>query len=164
MLDQAHDQAFTIAKAIHLLSDIRAALEIALRQGHTLKQFTDKFASHPASPGLVGQIHHRRQTRHRPPRPTRQPTPPQNPLPNQPAKCLHGLKPLMQTIATEHASQTEENFQHEGRPEWPELSDVTTESRAKHSHWPGQILPVSSNKPYVAMIQFVEEQADFLQL
>ena len=43
MLDQAHDQAFTIAKAMHLdlLSDIRSALETALQQGHTLKQFTD---------------------------------------------------------------------------------------------------------------------------
>ncbi|WP_405123526.1 phage minor head protein [Pseudomonas sp. M20] len=43
MLDQAHDQAFTVAKAMHLdlLSDIRAALETALQQGHTLKQFTN---------------------------------------------------------------------------------------------------------------------------
>lgn len=91
------------------------------------------------------------------------------------------LKPLMQTIATELASQTEENFEHEGRPQWPELSDVTTENRAKHGHWPGQILQVSaaglaasitthatdstamvgSNKPYAAMMQFGGEQADF---
>ncbi|MCX2546559.1 phage minor head protein [Pseudomonas sp. COW5] len=43
ILDQAHHQAFTVAKAMHLdlLSDIRAALETALQQGHTLKQFTD---------------------------------------------------------------------------------------------------------------------------
>ncbi|MHC8349234.1 phage head morphogenesis protein [Pseudomonas sp. RT4P38] len=42
MLDQAHDQAFTVAKAMRLdlLSDIRAALEAALQQGQTLKQFT----------------------------------------------------------------------------------------------------------------------------
>lgn len=42
MLDQAHDQAFTVAKAMRLdlLSDIRAALETALQQGQTLKQFT----------------------------------------------------------------------------------------------------------------------------
>lgn len=40
--DQAHDQAFTVAKAMRLdlLSDIRAALETALQQGQTLKQFT----------------------------------------------------------------------------------------------------------------------------
>ncbi|MDR6915083.1 SPP1 gp7 family putative phage head morphogenesis protein [Pseudomonas sp. 3296] len=42
MLDQAHDQAFTVTKAMRLdlLSDIRVALETALQQGHTLKQFT----------------------------------------------------------------------------------------------------------------------------
>jgi SPP1 gp7 family putative phage head morphogenesis protein len=42
ILDQAHDQAFTVAKAMRLdlLSDIRAALETALQQGQTLKQFT----------------------------------------------------------------------------------------------------------------------------
>ncbi|MGF6098888.1 phage minor head protein [Pseudomonas sp. 18175] len=41
MLDQAHDQAFTVAKAmrIDLLSDIRGALETALQEGQTLKQF-----------------------------------------------------------------------------------------------------------------------------
>jgi phage virion morphogenesis protein len=91
------------------------------------------------------------------------------------------LQPLMQSIATELASQTEENFEHEGRPQWPELSDVTTENRAKHGHWPGQILQVSagglaasitthatdtsaivgSNKPYAAMMQLGGEQADF---
>lgn len=42
MLDHAHDQAFTVAKAMRLdlLSDIRAALETALQSGQTLKQFT----------------------------------------------------------------------------------------------------------------------------
>lgn len=41
MLDQAHDQAFTVAKAMRLdlLSDIRGALEAALQDGQTLKQF-----------------------------------------------------------------------------------------------------------------------------
>lgn len=41
MLDQAHDQAFTVAKAMNLdlLSDIRGALEAALQDGHTLTQF-----------------------------------------------------------------------------------------------------------------------------
>jgi phage virion morphogenesis protein len=90
----------------------------------------------------------------------------------------------MQSIAAELASQTEENFEHEGRPEWPELSDVTTEKRAKHGHWPGQILQVSaaglaasitthatdssamvgSNKPYAAMMQFGGNKTDFPQL
>ena len=42
MLDQAHDQAFTVAKAMNLdlLSDIRGALETALQDGQTLTQFT----------------------------------------------------------------------------------------------------------------------------
>lgn len=41
MLDQAHDQAFAVAKAMRLdlLSDIRGALETALQEGQTLKQF-----------------------------------------------------------------------------------------------------------------------------
>lgn len=41
MLDQAHDQAFTVAKAMRLdlLSDIRESLEKALQEGQTLKQF-----------------------------------------------------------------------------------------------------------------------------
>lgn len=42
MLDQAHDQAFTVAKAMRLdlLSDIRGAVETALQDGQTLAQFT----------------------------------------------------------------------------------------------------------------------------
>ncbi|MGH8328990.1 MAG: phage minor head protein [Pseudomonas fluorescens] len=41
MLDQAHDQAFTVAKVMRLdlLSDIRGALETALQDGQTLTQF-----------------------------------------------------------------------------------------------------------------------------
>jgi len=41
MLDQAHDQALTVAKAMNLdlLSDIRGALEAALQDGQTLTQF-----------------------------------------------------------------------------------------------------------------------------
>lgn len=44
MLDQAHDQAFTVAKAMRLdlLSDIRAALETALQDGQTLTQFIEQ--------------------------------------------------------------------------------------------------------------------------
>lgn len=42
ILDQAHDHAFTVAKAMRLdlLTDIRTALETALQQGQTLQQFT----------------------------------------------------------------------------------------------------------------------------
>lgn len=103
---------------------------------------------------------------------------------NQIEDAIGDLKPLMRSIAAELASQTEENFEHEGRPEWPELSDVTTEKRAEHGHWPGQILQVSaaglaasitthatersamvgSNKPYAAMMQFGAGREDFPHL
>ncbi|ELY1831926.1 phage head morphogenesis protein [Pseudomonas aeruginosa] len=44
MLDSAHDRAFTVAKAMRLdvLSDIREALERALQEGKTLKQFIEE--------------------------------------------------------------------------------------------------------------------------
>lgn len=94
------------------------------------------------------------------------------------------LAPLMRGIAAELASQTEENFAEEGRPDWEPLSEVTTERRAKHGNWPGQMLQVSaaglaasittqatdssalvgSNKPYAAMMQFGGNQSDFPHL
>jgi len=103
---------------------------------------------------------------------------------NQIEDDIGDLTPLMQAIAAELASQTEENFEHEGRPEWPELSDVTTERRAKQGHWPGQRLQVSagglaasivthatdssamvgSNKPYAAMMQLGGKQVNFPHL
>lgn len=57
MLDQAHDQAFTVAKAMRLdlLSDIRAALETALQQGQTLKQFTTHLKPTLQAQGWWGQ-------------------------------------------------------------------------------------------------------------
>lgn len=84
------------------------------------------------------------------------------------------LAPLMRGIGAELASQTEENFSEEGRPDWEDLSDVTTARREKTGNWPGQMLQVSSaglaasittratdssalvgsNKPYAAMMQF----------
>ncbi|MDU9392139.1 MULTISPECIES: phage virion morphogenesis protein [Pseudomonas] len=94
------------------------------------------------------------------------------------------LAPLMRGIAAELLSQTEENFDEEGRPEWQSLSDVTTARREKNGNWPGQILQVSgaglassittqatdssalvgSNKPYAAMMQFGGTQSDFPHL
>lgn len=96
-------------------------------------------------------------------------------------RTVGDLTPLMRSLAAELVSQTEENFEQEGRPPWPELSDVTTERRAKTGHWPGKMLQVSaaglaasittqatdssalvgSNKPYAAMMQFGGDQADF---
>ncbi|AJO78752.1 phage minor head protein [Pseudomonas sp. MRSN 12121] len=57
MLDQAHDQSFTVAKAMRLdlLSDIRGALETALREGQTLKQFIADLQPVLESQGWWGQ-------------------------------------------------------------------------------------------------------------
>lgn len=57
MLDQAHDQAFTVAKAMRLdlLSDIRGALETALQDGQTLKQFITALQPSLESQGWWGQ-------------------------------------------------------------------------------------------------------------
>ncbi|MFS2068154.1 phage virion morphogenesis protein [Pseudomonas sp. CT11-2] len=103
---------------------------------------------------------------------------------NQVERTIGDLTPLMHSLAAELASQTEENFEHEGRPRSLELFDTTTERRANNGHWTGKILQVSaaglaassttqatdssalvgSNKPYAAMIQFGGDQADFSQL
>lgn len=99
-------------------------------------------------------------------------------------RAVGDLTPLMRGMAAELAKQTEQNFENEGRPEWPELSDTTTERRAKKGNWPGQVLQVSaaglaasitthatdssalvgSNKPYAAMMQFGGDQANFPHL
>lgn len=57
MLDQAHDQSFTVAKAMRLdlLSDIRGALETALQEGQTLKQFIADLRPVLESQGWWGQ-------------------------------------------------------------------------------------------------------------
>lgn len=57
MLDQAHDQAFTVAKAMRLdlLSDIRGALETALQDGQTLKQFITNMQPTLETQGWWGQ-------------------------------------------------------------------------------------------------------------
>lgn len=94
------------------------------------------------------------------------------------------LAPLMRGIAAELGSQTEENFENEGRPDWADLSDVTTTRREKNGNWPGQMLQVSaaglaasvtthatdssaligSNKPYAAMMQFGGDKSEFPHL
>jgi phage virion morphogenesis protein len=94
------------------------------------------------------------------------------------------LAPLMRGIAAELGSQTEENFEEEGRPDWADLSDVTTTRREKNGNWPGQMLQVSaaglaasvtthatdssalvgSNKPYAAMMQFGGDKSEFPHL
>ena len=57
LLDQAHDQAFTVAKAMNLdlLSDIRGALETALQDGQTLTQFIKSLQPTLESQGWWGK-------------------------------------------------------------------------------------------------------------
>lgn len=57
MLEHAHDQAFTVAKAMRLdlLSDIRTALETALQDGQTLKQFITNMQPTLEAQGWWGQ-------------------------------------------------------------------------------------------------------------
>ena len=57
MRDQAHDQAFTVAKAMRLdlLSDIRGAVETALQEGQTLQQFIKDLQPTLESQGWWGQ-------------------------------------------------------------------------------------------------------------
>lgn len=94
------------------------------------------------------------------------------------------VAPLMRGIAAELVSQTEENFAEEGRPDWADLSDTTTERRAKTGNWPGQMLQISSaglaasvtshaddssalvgsNKPYAAMMHFGGSKSAFPHL
>jgi phage virion morphogenesis protein len=94
------------------------------------------------------------------------------------------LAPLMRSAAAELLSQTEENFENEGRPDWADLSDVTTGLREKSGNWPGQILQISSaglaasvtsaatdssalvgsNKPYAAMMHFGGDKSEFPHL
>ncbi|WP_285409626.1 phage minor head protein [Pseudomonas sp. FR229a] len=129
LLDQAHHQAFTVAKVMRLdlLSDIRAALETALQQGQTLKQFTANLTPALQAQGWWGQTNHRRRRRHRPTRPTRQPVPPQNHLPNQPAKRLHaGRKTSMEAAAATH-------------PHWMLVSIIDSKTRPSHRAMHGQV-------------------------
>ena len=94
------------------------------------------------------------------------------------------LAPLMRGIAAELASQTEENFEAEGRPDWQSLSEVTLARREAAGYGPGQMLRltagglaasisthsddssalVGSNKPYAAMMQFGGDKSDFPHL
>lgn len=94
------------------------------------------------------------------------------------------LAPLMRGIAAELASQTGENFEAEGRPDWQPLSDVTLARREAAGYGSGQMLQltagglaqsitvhhddssalVGSNKPYAAMMQFGGDKSDFPHL
>ena len=51
--------------------------------------------------------------------------------------------PLMRSIAAEFESQTEANFEAEGRPAWLGLKPSTIAQRTKHGTWPGRIMQIS---------------------
>lgn len=56
------------------------------------------------------------------------------------------MTPVMRKAAGHLADATEDAFQRERSPEgvsWVDLAESTKEKRARHGHWPGQILQVS---------------------
>ena len=59
------------------------------------------------------------------------------------AQASHAMGPAFKAIANELRSITEERFSDQG-PGWPALAASTIDQRAKHGHWPGQILQVSN--------------------
>lgn len=89
------------------------------------------------------------------------------------AAGIANAAPLMRAIAAELESQTEANFEAEGRPHWLGLKPSTIAQREKQGTWPGKILQrtagglapsittehdsdsatIGSNKPYAAIQQ-----------
>jgi len=59
------------------------------------------------------------------------------------AHRVGNLEPLMAGIAMELLDHTEQNFDQEGRPAWPELLATTKKARERQGHWPGKMLQVS---------------------
>jgi len=62
----------------------------------------------------------------------------------QVADGLSNATPLMRAIAAELESQTEANFEAEGRPHWMGLAPSTKRQREKQGTWPGKILQRSA--------------------
>lgn len=60
------------------------------------------------------------------------------------AAGLARATPLMRAIAAELESQTEENFEAEGRPHWLGLKPSTIRQRERQGTWPGKILQRSA--------------------
>lgn len=87
------------------------------------------------------------------------------------AAGIADASPLMAAISTEFLSQTEANFEAEGRPHWLGLKPSTIRQRERQGTWPGKILQrtagglapsistsydansssIGSNKPYAAI-------------
>ena len=52
------------------------------------------------------------------------------------------IRPALVGIAGIMMDSTEENFENEGRPRWPDLSESTKKARAKKGKYTGKILQV----------------------
>ncbi|NOT18563.1 MAG: phage virion morphogenesis protein [Sulfuriferula sp.] len=50
------------------------------------------------------------------------------------------MSPVMRAIGVEMLSETEGNFQYQGRPKWMGLASRTIEQRTRKGSWPGMIL------------------------
>lgn len=50
------------------------------------------------------------------------------------------LTPVMKEISQALLDQTEENFDQEGRPRWPDLAPSTIRERSRKGYWPGKML------------------------
>lgn len=57
---------------------------------------------------------------------------------------LHNTTPLMRAITGVFETETEENFNAEGRPHWLGLAPSTIRKRSKAGTWPGKILQESA--------------------
>jgi phage virion morphogenesis protein len=60
------------------------------------------------------------------------------------AAGIADASPLMRAIAAEFESQTEANFEAEGRPAWLGLKPSTKAQRERQGTWPGKILQRSA--------------------
>lgn len=56
------------------------------------------------------------------------------------AERIEDNRPLMREIAGILLDSVEENFEHEGRPPWPDLAPATIAERERKGYWPGRIL------------------------
>lgn len=60
------------------------------------------------------------------------------------AEGIADASPLMRAISAEFLSQTEANFEAEGRPHWMGLAPSTIRQRQRQGTWPGKILQRSA--------------------
>lgn len=59
------------------------------------------------------------------------------------ADAGHDMTPAMRMVAMTLVDEAEENFDSEGRPDWPDLAASTIAKRTKAGSWPGKKEQVS---------------------